>query len=432
MAQTYKFGNGTWATKKGSTLAYNDENNNYKPLPFTTTRNSIATRVNKEGLIEVVGNDVPRIDYTDSADGALLLEPSRTNLFQYSEDFGNSYWTNSGSSESSGFISPDGTNNAFKLIENIDTVEHYIKKSIANPIGFYTWSLFVKAEERKYIVFRTNADGGAYKNSCFDIESGTIVYDGLHQSKAEIQPLNNGWFRVSAYVKETSGTTRNYHIHISDSPVTDNGSISYQGNGISGVYIYGAMLELSAYPTSYIPTNGSTVTRLADTASGSGNSEVFNDSEGVLFADISALTDIATSERVVISDGISSSNRVVIEYDETFGLVKFWVTGSGTTNGEVQISGVNKTQINKISMLYKTNVLKIFINGFNVGNGTGIIVPTGLDNLKFEQAIGGNNFYGKTKQLQYYDSALTDSELETLTSWTSFSEMANAQQYKTY
>ena len=50
MAQTYKFGNGTWATKKGSTLAYSDTNNAFKPLPFNFTRNSIATRVNKEGL----------------------------------------------------------------------------------------------------------------------------------------------------------------------------------------------------------------------------------------------------------------------------------------------------------------------------------------------------------------------------------------------
>ena len=80
ITQKLKFGNGTWATKKGSTLAYNDENDRYKPLPFTTTRNSIATRVNKEGLIEVVGNDVPRIDYTDSADGVLLLENSATCL----------------------------------------------------------------------------------------------------------------------------------------------------------------------------------------------------------------------------------------------------------------------------------------------------------------------------------------------------------------
>ena len=87
MAQKLKFGNGTWATKKGSTLSYNDEGGNFKPLPFTTTRNSIATRVNKEGLIEVVGRDVPRIDYTDSADGVLLLENSATNVLPKSNNF---------------------------------------------------------------------------------------------------------------------------------------------------------------------------------------------------------------------------------------------------------------------------------------------------------------------------------------------------------
>ena len=117
MAQTLKFGNGTWATKKGSTLAYNDQNNRYKPLPFTTTRASSATRVNKQGLIEVVEGDRPRIDYTDSADGALLLENSRSNSITYSEDASN-WFTQSNSvlTTSNQAISPDGTLNADKLI----------------------------------------------------------------------------------------------------------------------------------------------------------------------------------------------------------------------------------------------------------------------------------------------------------------------------
>ena len=105
MAQTYKFGkDGNWATKKGSTLAYSDTNNAFKPLPFSFERNSIATRVNKEGLIEVVGNDIPRIDYTDSTEGALLLENSSTNLISYSEDFSNSYWNKSSASVVDGFF----------------------------------------------------------------------------------------------------------------------------------------------------------------------------------------------------------------------------------------------------------------------------------------------------------------------------------------
>ena len=89
MAQTLKFGNKVWAAKEDSVLAYNDINNNYKPLPFSFSRASIGTRVNKDGLIETMGQDIARIDYTDSADGVLLLEPSRNKQFFaiYSERF---------------------------------------------------------------------------------------------------------------------------------------------------------------------------------------------------------------------------------------------------------------------------------------------------------------------------------------------------------
>ena len=85
MANTLKFGNGEWYGKKDTILAYNDENNNYKPLPFDFSRGSTptgskATTINKDGLIETVGNNVPRIDYKDNSKGALLLEPSRSNL----------------------------------------------------------------------------------------------------------------------------------------------------------------------------------------------------------------------------------------------------------------------------------------------------------------------------------------------------------------
>ena len=73
--------------KKDTILAYNDENYNYKPLPFNFERDSSATVVNKDGLIETVGSGEPRIDYKDDSKGALLLEPSRTNLISYVRRF---------------------------------------------------------------------------------------------------------------------------------------------------------------------------------------------------------------------------------------------------------------------------------------------------------------------------------------------------------
>ena len=87
MANTFKFGNGNWAVKDGYALAYNDENNNFKPLPFDFTRASTATTLNRQGLIETVPSGKPRIDFLDNTNGHLLLEPSRTNFLTYSEGF---------------------------------------------------------------------------------------------------------------------------------------------------------------------------------------------------------------------------------------------------------------------------------------------------------------------------------------------------------
>ena len=46
-----------------------------------------ATRVNSAGLIETVGADVPRLDYSDGGCPVLLTEPQATNLVPYSSDF---------------------------------------------------------------------------------------------------------------------------------------------------------------------------------------------------------------------------------------------------------------------------------------------------------------------------------------------------------
>ena len=115
MANTLKFGNGEWYGKKDTILAYNDENSNYKPLPFDFSRASSATVINKDGLIETVGSGQPRIDYKDDSKGALKLEPSRTNLITQSEAFGNTYWTKSGAS-----IQGDPSTAGSELVTNGD------------------------------------------------------------------------------------------------------------------------------------------------------------------------------------------------------------------------------------------------------------------------------------------------------------------------
>jgi hypothetical protein len=410
MAQKLKFGNGTWATKEGSTLAYNDENNNYKPLPFTTTRNSIATRVNKEGLIEVVGNDIPRIDYTDSADGVLLLENSATNLITQSQAFDNSYWTKTGSSVTSGFISPDGTNNSFKLVENSSSGTHLITKSQQSHNNSY--SVFAKKGEKKWILLTSHSTSApTARGQFFDLENGIVGEGG--DANGKIEDYGNGWYRCSI---EPNSPSSLFTVMLADG----DGVFSYQGNGADGVYIWGAQ-NTDTDLSSYIPTSGSTVTRQADTASGAGNSEVFNDSEGVLFVNIKTFFNDLLSRPISVSDG-TTSNRINLFYPSNQTQVYGRITSGGTRTADMIFSGIIQTLYNKIAVKYKVNDFALWVNGFKVVTDSSGAVPTGLKELNFDNS-GGTKFLGKTKELGYYDEILTDLELETLTSYRSLNEL---------
>ena len=396
MARKLKFGNGTWATKEGSTLSYNDENNNYKPLPFTTTRDSIATRVNKEGLIEVVGNGVPRIDYTDSADGVLLLENSATNLVTYSEDFSNAAWTKSNSSiTSNSVISPDGTLNSDKLV--INTSAGYLGGTfISSGNTDVTVSFFVKSDTLSSFTFAESFYFGTVTN--FDLSNGTT-------DNGKIENYGNGWYRCSKTYTYASGQQIV--------------AIQIKTGAVGSLYIFGGQYEEGSYPTSYIKSNsGSTVTRVADTASGAGNSQVFNDSEGVLYAEISAFSEIGSSGLISLSDG-TNNNRVTIELDGNT------VKGRLTPSVGILNASTNIVSTSRIALKYKQNDFALWVNGFEAAtsNSGNTFSNETLTKLSFDRGDGAEEFYGKTKELGYYDEILTDLELEYLTSYRSLNEL---------
>ena len=313
MANTLKFGAGQWATKEGSTLAYNDENGNYKPLPFDFTRASNATVVNKAGLIETVGNGIPRIDFLGNTQGALKLEPQRTNLSPYSEDLNNFSTSNINVTINPNQITSPSGNLADKVEENNVDGSHAIRR--LNGISVtaaqdYAFSFFAKKDERS-IVGISNTIGGAARNAFIDIENGIILSSDFNDSS--IDNYGNGWYKIS--LTDTATITSDYDIRIYTS--TQDGDFSHQGVVGYGFYIWGISVEEGSYATSYIPTQGSAVTRLADTASGSGNADTFNDSEGTLYFEGSALENGGGSNRFIsLSDG-TSDNLIYIRIDST-------------------------------------------------------------------------------------------------------------------
>jgi len=399
MAQTLKFGNKVWAAKEDSVLAYNDINNNYKPLPFDFARASIGTRVNKDGLIETMGQDIARIDYTDSADGVLLLEPSSTNLFEYSEDFSVSYWLKLGVGSASAPIvtadyatSPDGTQNAtrvqFDAVGNSNADRSGLVKTFAFTTGqTYSISCWVKS---------TNGT------------SQVIQFRIAGSQTSEEQTATSEWKLYTATFTATVSTTDQFGMQIR----------GINSVNESDILIYGMQLELLDYPTSYIATSGSTVTRAAETCNNSGNSEVFNDSEGVFFADISALADTA-----YIAVGTNSLNRLLLGSSNTY-------VRSYNNIGGILIdftSTILASKNNKLAIKYKSGDTDFYINGFKVFESSAVFSATAVfDEIQFQNLVGSTqNFYGKTKELGYYNTILTDLELETLTSYRNWVSMVN-------
>ena len=386
MAQALKFGKGVWATKTGSSMAYSDTNDRYKPLPFNVERDSIATRVNKEGLIEVVGHDKLRIDYTDTDKGVALLEPSRSNLFPYSEDFESSDWTkNAGTTITNNYaISPDGTLNASRYL---GTGASGLGDKFTLSATDYTISFWVKSNTSQ-------------NQFCRIIIDSSNVSDNIE--------VTTEWKRIT-FTAQGSGLSNKTNGIFRDSYDND-----------IDILIYGAQLEQGNL-SSYIPTSGSAVTRAADVANNAGNSEVFNDSEGVLFADIAALANDGTFKLTSISDG-STSNRITLGYSNTDNKLYIQVHSGGVAQVNFSYSIANSLLYSKLALSYKLNNVIIWVNGIKGTSDTSANMPNGLSEFNFNYT---NNlpFYGKTKEIGYYDEILTDSELEYLTSYRTLSEL---------
>ena len=365
---------------------------------FTFSRGSAATRINKDGLIETVASGVSRLNYP-MIDGKVvgcpshLLEPSRSNLFPYSEDFENSDWTkNSGTTITNNYaISPDGTLNAARYL---GTGASGLGDKFTLSATEYTISFYVKS----------NTGQNQY---CRLIGDSTQISGDLLVT-TEWQRIEFT-FTASGLADKTNGIFRD------------------SNNNDIDILIWGAQLE-QGYPTSYIPTSGTTATRSAETANNSGDASTFNDSEGVLMYQIKPISLDGTHKRITLSDG-TSNNRVIMGFDNNNNVIATVYDGSN----QAILGGnyIGKDEMSKYALKYKENDFALWLNGFEVAtDSSGITFPNNtLNQLRFEDGNGGLDFYGNTKQIQYFDSALNDSDLEKITTWTSFTDLANGQQY---
>lgn len=380
-----------WATKEDSLLGFNDENDNYKPIPFDFSRASIGTRVNRDGLIETVQDNIPRIDFSDG-EGSLLLEPQRTNLVADSTDLTNaSFWFKYSLGNgvnpvitSNYAISPDGTQNASRVeldavgTEGSDRSRLYTTISTTSGTD-YTFSFYAKS----------NTGGNQYIRP----RAQDVLYSEI--------TITNEWQRFDVSFNAISTGSLQYGFEIRGN-FTENSA---------DILIYGVQLEAGSYSTSLIPTSGSAVTRVADSCSKTGASDLIGQTEGTIYVEIGRKI---TSSIALFECGQGSSQHRFFAYTDASSKLKVLVVN----NYAIQVnytSTVNVESNAKIAIGYANNNYAIYLNGSLLATDTSATVPP-MNQIAISSDRGTIvTASNQIKETKLYNTRLSNAELEELT-----------------
>jgi hypothetical protein len=324
-------------------------------------------------------------------------------LVTYSEDFTQADWPKQNTIvTANATTSPDGTQNADKLIANTTNARHLIFQSITTS-NTHTFTTYAKAGENSFLIMRLDTDSPEIK-TWFNLSNGTI---GTSQGGSPtITSVGNGWYRCS--VQYTPSTSSNIYAVLYTAK-TD-GVEGFAGNDSDGTYIWGAQLEASSYPTSYIPTTSASATRVADACFKTGISSLIGQTEGTLFFQIERKSgDYA--EPMWLSDG-SYSNYIYFVVDNT--QVRF--IGVNSSGGQWNINTTALSQgVHKIAGAYKANDIIFYIDGVQIGTDTNAQIPTcSFLGLGYENTVAYNNG-DPYSQVAIFPTRLTNAELASLT-----------------
>ena len=332
------------------------------------------------------GFDVPRLDYSGGAScPTLLLEPQSTNLVTQSETFSN--WGTEGGKQvvtQGVLISPDGTLNGNKLETYNSTNSNPRKLWIAKTVtvgASYTFSVYIKQVSGQINSGFLHITTGA--NDTFDVSQAYTATDQ--------------WQRVS---------------------VTTNSAVSSQirflitGDANSQIYIWGGQVEQQSYPTYYIPTSGTSITRVEDLCVATSMTDLIGQTEGVV--NLKFQKEYTDTYRIFSLFGTSTSNRIGL-YTLNDTLRVFSISGGVSQFDTTVLSSIGNGTFN-IALQYKLDDYKVYVNGNEVYTNTTAAIPASLEDILFAQTpTGGSPFYHKIDYLRLFKETLTDTELAALT-----------------
>jgi hypothetical protein len=345
----------------------------------------------------------------------LLIEESRTNLILQSEDFDTTWAETRATLVLNQRVSPNGTLTADRLIASVDNDTHFTTQTFTGTAVAHTFSVYAKTSGLSHIALRlfngTSQVGLAYYNLLTGA-TGTVT-----AGTATITNVGNGWYRCSLTATLAASASCTADIYLANA---DNVN-SFAGNAYNGVSLWGAQLEAGAFPTSYIPTVASQVTRSADAASMTGTnfSSWYRADEGTMYGDASTPFAVPATHfmQVMHINNGTATNSIRISFNTES------VSSAGsTTNNVVQVdintSSLTGVRKRVIAFAYSVNNFAASTNGVTALTDTSGILPVVSQMNIGVNATGASisTLSGHIRKIAYYPLRVTNAELQALTS----------------
>jgi hypothetical protein len=385
---------------------------------ITFTRSSSATYTGGDGLIKSAATNTPRFDFNATTGDCLglLIEESRTNLITYS-DYSSGNSLSNVTLTANATTAPDGTNTAVSMTGNAGTSVKYMYKGYSTTTtGTYTTSVFAKYNGEQYILLRVNDNTGVNDGQQrFDIlngiKDGNVANGGTATgASSTITPYPNGWYRLTVTCTFNSALTQLQGTSVYLTGYTSTSSTN-------SVYLWAPQLETGAFPTSYIPTVASTVTRSADNASitGTNFSSFYNPDEGSVSAKFKFYENHGPYSEAVSIAGSSAGFMVI---DVAGGLVTDCYGANTVVTGGNNARNTFVTGVRAYK--FSTNDSVIGCSGASsITTQTGTKTNPNPTTMQLgRRGDGGGSVYmlnGHLQQVSYYPVRLSNSQLQSLT-----------------
>ena len=363
-------------------------------------------------------NNEPRIEY--DATGAikgLLIEEARTNYYPTSTDTWTAYGNGSHvKTIDSSVVNPTGAYGSDKITQTNNFGYSYVGYHASySTVGTKeTYSVYLKSAGHNHVRFRMSNMAGAV-NYDFDLSNGNSSLPDIainSGATGHIEDVGNGWWRCS--VTYTT-TTSNPYPSIFLMPSADSFDIAqFQGDGTSGVYMWGHQIETGAFPTSYIPTSGSQVTRAVDVATIPRSSFGHHNEASTWLVEFTpTFPSVDTNQPVLYRYGSgydfyiwsTSANNMTASYMGSASMPYFPITANQTSkiavalkHGEYLSVCVDGGSVSQNSVLSDTTLHSATVTG----------------QADVDYKLGGDQL-GHIKSIKYYPRRLTNTQLQELT-----------------